>query len=81
MDETTLQGSIRGQVKRLINEAAETIVWLEMAQRCNYIEQEQRFQLEDNYREIIGQLVKMTNQAEQWLVKEEEAIYKTDRRE
>ena len=54
-----------------LSEAAETIVWLEMAERCNYINSEKRVQLEDNYREIIGQLVKITNQADQWLLKEE----------
>ena len=62
-----------------LSEAAETIVWLEMAERCNYIKSEKRVQLEGDYREIIGQLVKMTNHADQWLVKEEEALYKTHR--
>ena len=58
-----------------LSEAAETIVWLEMAERCNYINREKRNQLEDNFRKIIGQLVKMTNQADQWIVKEEETLY------
>jgi len=58
-----------------LSEAAETIVWLEMAERCNYINREKRNQLEDNFRKIIGQLVKMTNQADQWIVKEEETPY------
>jgi four helix bundle protein len=58
-----------------LSEAAETIVWLEMAERCNYIQSDKRVKLEDNYREIIGQLVKMTDQADQWLLKEEEAEY------
>ena len=64
-----------------LSEAAETIVWLEMAERCNYIERGIRSQLEDNYREIIGQLIKMTNQADQWLVKEEEELYGIGRAE
>ncbi len=51
-----------------LSEAAETIVWLEMAERCNYIQSDKRIKLEDNYREIIGQLVKMTDQADQWLL-------------
>jgi four helix bundle protein len=58
-----------------LSEAAETIVWLEMAERCNYLQSDKRIKLEDNYREIIGQLVKMTDQADQWLLKEEEAEY------
>ena len=58
-----------------LSEAAETIVWLEMAERCLYIRREKRTQLENLYREIIAQLIKMTNQADQWLVKEEEALY------
>jgi four helix bundle protein len=58
-----------------LSEAAETIVWLEMAERCNYLQREKRNQLDGNYREIIGQLVKMTNQADQWLVKEEDSSY------
>ena len=62
-----------------LSEAAETIVWLEMAERCDYIERQYRLRLEGKYREIIGQLVKMTNQADQWLVKDEEALYKTQR--
>jgi len=62
-----------------LSEAAETIVWLEMAERCNYIEPDCRFQMEGKYREIIGQLIKMTNQADQWLLKEEEALYENHR--
>lgn len=58
-----------------LSEAAETIVWLEIAERCHYLERVKRDKLEGKYREIIGQLVKMTNQADQWLVKEEEALY------
>ncbi|MDF1526748.1 MAG: four helix bundle protein [bacterium] len=64
-----------------ISEAAETIVWLEMAERCNYLHREKRVQLESNYRGIIGQLVKMTNQADQWLVKEEETFYQSNDKE
>ena len=64
-----------------LSEAAETIVWLEIAERCQYVVPEDRERIETKYREIIGQLVKMTNQADQWLVKDEEALYKTDRTE
>ena len=52
-----------------VSEAAETKVWVELAEKCKYMDASAREALERRYTEIIGQLIKMTNQADSWLVK------------
>ena len=49
-------------------EAAETQVWAEMAWRCGYIDERSFRQLDDAYDKIIGQLVRMVDQPEKWVV-------------
>jgi four helix bundle protein len=50
-------------------EAAETQVHVEIAFRHGYLEQEIFAELDDAYDKIIGQIVKMIDQADRWLVK------------
>jgi four helix bundle protein len=50
-------------------EAAETQVWLEFAMRCKYISNEVFERLDDKYDHIIGQLVKMIDNADDWLIR------------
>ena len=62
------------------SEAAETIVWLDIAQNCEYLEPNQAKQFERSYREIIGGLVSMIDQSDKWCgpsgtVQEELATY------
>ena len=47
-------------------EAAETQVWLQYAQRCNYIEQSQAEALNDKYEHIIAMLINIITRPEQW---------------
>ena len=54
-----------------VSEAAETKVWVELAERCRYIEPSTRVVLDEKYSEVIGQLIKMVNHADSWLVKAE----------
>ena len=49
-------------------EAAETQVWLEIAFRSEYISQTVLFKLDDAADKIIGQIVKMLEQPEKWLI-------------
>ena len=53
-------------------EAAETQVHLEIAFRHSYLTQEVFGQLDDAYNKILGQIVKMIDQAEQWVIKPRE---------
>jgi four helix bundle protein len=48
------------------SEAAETIVWLDIASNCGYLQREKAEQFESGYREIIGGLVSMMDQSENW---------------
>jgi len=57
-----------------VSEAAETKVWVELAEKCRCIDSSKRESLERSYTEIIGQLIKMVNQADNWLIKAEERI-------
>jgi four helix bundle protein len=47
-------------------EAAETQTWLEFSLSCNYIDQKCFDELNSNYDNIIGKIVIMENQPENW---------------
>jgi four helix bundle protein len=49
-------------------EAAESQVWLEFADACNYIQPQQREDLYFKYEQIISMLVSMINMPEKWRI-------------
>jgi len=51
------------------SEACETQVWVEFAQRCGYFNDEITQQLDEAYDQVIGQLVKMIQEADKWTIK------------
>jgi four helix bundle protein len=51
------------------SEACETQVWIEFARRCGYLENAVCDELDAAYDHIIGQIVKMINEADKWLIK------------
>lgn len=51
------------------SEAAETQVWLEFATRYNYMELSLASELESAYDQIIGQIVKMIEEAHKWIIR------------
>jgi four helix bundle protein len=51
------------------SEACETQVWIEFARRCGYLEEAVSDELDAAYDQIIGQIVKMINEADKWLIK------------
>lgn len=44
-------------------------VWIEFARRCGYLEDALCDELDAAYDHIIGQIVKMINEADKWLIK------------
>lgn len=50
-------------------EACETQVWVEFARQCKYLDEDACKDLDSAYDQIMGQLVKMMNQPEKWLIK------------
>jgi four helix bundle protein len=50
-------------------EACETQVWLEFARQCQYLDDDLCGELDSAYDQIMGQLVKMMNQPDKWLIK------------
>ena len=50
-------------------EACETQVWLEISLLCKYISKTQMEKLDKDYENIIGQIVKMIDGADKWLIK------------
>ena len=50
-------------------EAAETQVSAEIALRCGYLSEELFRALDDSYEKVLGQIVKMADQPEKWLIK------------
>jgi len=50
-------------------EACETQVWIEFARQCNYLDDDACKDLDSAYDQIMGQLVKMMNQPDKWLIK------------
>jgi four helix bundle protein len=49
-------------------EAAETQVWLEFAESCNYIDMKLWDDLFNTYEQIIGMIVNMVNMPEKWKI-------------
>jgi four helix bundle protein len=50
------------------SEACETQVWLQFALRCDYLDSRTHGHLETTYSQILGKLVRMIKEAEQWLI-------------
>ena len=50
-------------------EACETQVWVEFARQCHYLDDDVCKDLDAAYDQIMGQLGKMINQPEKWLIK------------
>jgi len=57
------------RVYKAETEACESQVWLEISLLCGYISKELFEKLEKEYENIIGQIVKMINDADKWLIK------------
>lgn len=51
------------------SEACETQVWVEFAFRCRYVDDSTRDELDKEYERILGQLVRMIDESEKWLIK------------
>jgi four helix bundle protein len=51
------------------SEACETQVWIELAVRCKYLDAVRAEKLTDTYEQIMGQLVKMIDESDKWLIK------------
>src|SRR5450756_2103338 len=47
-------------------EAEETRIWLDIACRCKYLKHDQVAPLDEIYDKILGQLVRMISEPEQW---------------
>jgi len=50
------------------SEACETQVWIEFAKRCEYLKDEICNELDEDYDQIMGQIVNMINEADKWLI-------------
>jgi four helix bundle protein len=51
------------------SEACETQVWLEFANKCQYLDRSVQDDLDKTYEQIIAQLVKMIEESNKWLIK------------
>lgn len=51
------------------SEACETEVWLEFADRCKYLDAVKTEELTNTYEQIMGQLVKMIEEPDKWLIR------------
>ncbi len=51
------------------SEACETQVWIEFAVRCKYLDASRVEKLTDTYEQIMGQLVKMMEEPDKWLIR------------
>jgi four helix bundle protein len=49
-------------------EAEETRVWLEFSWRCAYMSESEASELDTEYDQIIGQLVRMIDRPDQWVI-------------
>ena len=51
------------------SEACETQVWIEFAKRCNYLDETVCTEMDAEYKQVMGQIVKIINTADNWLIK------------
>jgi len=51
------------------SEACETQVWLEFANKCGYLSSEIMKELDKACDKVIGQLVKMIQEADKWTIR------------
>jgi four helix bundle protein len=52
------------------SEASETQVWIEIARRCGYFQEEAARRLESSYDQITAQIVRMTQEPQKWLIRD-----------
>ena len=57
------------KLKDAEGDACETQVWIEFARQCQYLDEDACKDLDDACGQIIGQLCKMIDQPEKWLLK------------
>ncbi len=51
------------------SEACETQVWIDFALRCNYLDALRAEKLNDKYEQIMGQIIKMIEESDKWLIR------------
>ncbi len=51
------------------SEAEETRVWIDIAHRCGYLSEDQSQELDQRYDHILGQLVRMATNPNQWKIR------------
>jgi four helix bundle protein len=66
MEEKKIQKSIYIKLSDAEAEAGETQVWLRFAEKCGYLEDEARTELDTAYRAIIAQIISMIDNADKW---------------
>ena len=62
------KGHFISKINECESEAEETRVWQELAWRCGYISREHALDLDRDYDQIIGQLVRMIDSAPMWVI-------------
>ena len=50
------------------SEACETQVWVEFANRCHYLDETTKAELDNVYDQILSQLVRMIDESDKWLI-------------
>ena len=50
-------------------EACETQVWSEFSLRCEYLNHEKAIRLDEEYNQVLAQIVSMIDGADKWLIK------------
>lgn len=58
----------RSKLSDAETEADETRVWLEFIQRCRYLPADEVAKLDEAYDKILGQLVRMTSDPDNWTI-------------
>jgi hypothetical protein len=53
------------------SEASETQVWIEIARRCGYFQEEVAKRLDTAYDQITAQIVRMTQEPQKWRIREQ----------
>jgi len=63
------RGAFVAKLSDAETEASETIVWLDFAKACTCMDSETNARLIDRYEHITGQIVRMVETADKWIIK------------
>jgi len=72
LEETKIPKAFISKLSDVEPEAAESQVWIELSERCGYLNKNKAADLMDQTEHVIAQIVKMINNPDEWIISAKE---------